>query len=87
MPTDNSNSVQIRLLKVTFPSSAVWQGSLRGKGFYGLSDMPNEFKQTIDKTLRDPPGECAFLDDVLVCPKGYPEDHTKNGDWLGFPLS
>ena len=44
-------------------------------GFYGLSDMPAEFQQAIDRTLEKTPGTFAFLDDILICTKGSDEDH------------
>ncbi len=47
-------------------------------GFYGLSDMPAEFQQTIDKTFRDAQGACAFIYDIIVCTKGSAAEHMRD---------
>ena len=45
-------------------------------GFYGLTDMPATFQKTIDVTLRNC-HKFAFLDDILVIPKGSIAVHEK----------
>ena len=39
-------------------------------GFYGLTDMPAIFQQTIDKTLEGYKKYLAFSDDILIALKG-----------------
>ena len=45
-------------------------------GFYGLSDMPEEFQKEMDNTLSNIPGVICFLDDNLIVTKGSVSDHN-----------
>ena len=49
-------------------------------GFYGLTNMPNTFQKTIDKTLEGISSKFAFLDDILVITKGSIREHGKELD-------
>ena len=45
-------------------------------GFYGLRDMPKEFRWAIVKTLRDSPGLFCFLDNILIVSSVLLSDHN-----------
>ena len=49
-------------------------------GFYGLTDMPDTFQKTIDKTLQNVKTKFAYLDDILVITKGNLQDHETEID-------
>ena len=49
-------------------------------GFYGLTDMPETFQKTIDKTLEGINSKFAFLDDTLVITKGSLNEHENELD-------
>ena len=44
-------------------------------GFNGLTDMPAELQQAIDRTLDGLPYAHAFIDDILICTKGTGTEH------------
>ena len=46
-------------------------------GFYGLADMPAEFKKAMDRTLNNSKNTFFFLDDILIVSKGSELDHEK----------
>ena len=46
-------------------------------GFYGLTDMPAEFKKAMDYTLVGLSNTYCFLDDIIVASKGSKESHLK----------
>ena len=43
------------------------------KGFYGLADLPTNFQENIDKSLKNK--HPAWLDDILIVTKGTKEEH------------
>ena len=45
-------------------------------GFYGLTDMPEEFQKAMDNTLQGLSGVFCFLDDILIVSKGSILDHN-----------
>ena len=47
-------------------------------GFYGLTDMPAEFRKAIDLTLTNCTNTYAYLDDILILFKGSTELHQQN---------
>ena len=44
-------------------------------GFYGLGDIPNEFRRVMDSTLGSIPFTNCYLDDILIASKGTFLDH------------
>ena len=46
-------------------------------GFYGLTDMPAEFRKALDYTLVGLTNTYCFLDDIMVVNKGSKESHIK----------
>ena len=46
-------------------------------GFYGLGDMPDEFRRVMDSTLGSIPFTNCYLDDILIASKGTFLDHKK----------
>ena len=51
-------------------------GTYRYKtGFYGLTDMPDEFQKAIDCTLAGLNNTFCFLDDILIVSRGGIEKH------------
>ena len=44
-------------------------------GFYGLTTMPAEFQRVLDASLSEFPQPHAFIDDILVVPKGTKIEH------------
>ena len=53
-------------------------GTYRYKtGFYGLTDMPEEFQKAMDNTLQGIPGIFYFPDDILIVSKSTTTDHNK----------
>ena len=46
-------------------------------GFYGLADMPAEFKKAMDRTLNHAQNTFCFLDDILIVSKGEEKEHKK----------
>ena len=46
-------------------------------GFYGLADMPVEFKKAMDRTLNHTQNTFCFLDDILIVSKGEEKEHKK----------
>ena len=52
-------------------------GTYRFKtGFYGLTDMPKEFRIVMDNILQGLSGVFWFLDDILILSKGSVVDHN-----------
>ena len=47
------------------------------KGFYGLTDMLDEFQKAMDYKLIGLKNTFCFLDDILIVSKGSEEDHFK----------
>ena len=39
-------------------------------GFYGLGDMPNEFRRVMDSLLKHIPFTNCYIDDILIASKG-----------------
>ncbi len=56
-------------------------------GFYGLADMPAEFQQTLDRTIDDAPGACAFIDDIIVCTKRSAAEHMRDVNRVLYRLT
>ena len=53
-------------------------GSYRFKiGFYGLSDMPNEFQRIMDRLTEKLPNTHCYLDDILIATVGSKDEHKK----------
>ena len=46
-------------------------------GFYGLADMPADFRNAMDRTLNHIKNTFCFLDDVLIVSKGEKHEHEK----------
>ena len=46
-------------------------------GFYGLTEMPVEFKKAVDLTLTNCTNTYAHLDDILIVTKGSTELHQQ----------
>ena len=46
-------------------------------GFYGLTDMPAEFKKAIDKTLYNLTNTFSFLDDIIIVTIGGLQNHKE----------
>ena len=68
LSTDNFTSSQRNFGDIT----STYQFST---GFYGLSDMPNEFQRVMDSTIGNIPFNNFYLDDILVAFKGSFTDH------------
>ena len=46
-------------------------------GFYGLTDMPAEFQNAIDKTLYNLTNTFSFLDEIIIVTGGGLQNHKK----------
>ena len=49
-------------------------------GFYGLTDMPADFQQAIDRTIAGLPFAHAFIDEILICTMGTAANHIREID-------
>ena len=74
IPLDQKTSKQCNFNLIGGNASGTYQFET---GFYGLTEMPAEFKKASDLTLTNCTNTYAYLDDILIVTKGSTELHQQ----------
>ena len=74
IPLDKTTREQCNFSLICGNATGIYQFQT---GFYGLTDMPAEFKKAVDLTLTNCNSTYAYLDDILIVIKGTMETHSQ----------